>query len=437
MTRQEMIAKLRRLHTLLIIEKRSNNLAIALRRAIQFIGSWKESPDVVSAKISTRRLFAGYGPKFFRIYDEILKTGTCWMIEELQPRHNPFFCALCEIPSIGVGMAQRMYYDRSICTPEDLQIAYSNRILEKIPAFGEQRLKAVESWLMHPPESYFEAERPEEEGQNNAETGDRTRRNAKIFQSSVFHAIGGYDNILQNGDKSSHPRQTRLEFDGGVSARVDEKRPNEDRNGTFEGEIRTDDASTDHGGATSADAESPVDIDSDDDLHALTDPNIDDESELRNLGDYPEWQAKKRNSRQSTNAQPVVMGRAARVEHSPTIHGDDSIDIARDLQNQSICCSKFACANLQADKIIAQRIFVHTIQCDKLIADSLTRLSKAQWEQRKQTRDDNSDAWEGVQTNNVLTNEIDADTIQANDVVAHRIYCVVCDCPVKRVDSQI
>ena len=96
-----------------------------------------------------------------------------------------------------------------------------------------------------------------------------------------------------------------------------------------------------------------------------------------------------------------------------------------------------AAAKIEADKIIAQRIFAHTIQCDRLIADSLTRLSKAQWEQRKQTRVDDSDAWEGVQTNNVMTNEIDAETIQADDVVAHRVYCVVCDCPVKRVDSQI
>ena len=156
MTREEMIAKLRRLHTLLTIERRSNNLALALRRAMAFIESWKESPDQVSAKISTRRLFAGYGPKFLRIYDEIRESGTCELLEELQRRHSPFFCALCEIPSIGVGMARRMYYDRSICSPADLQIAYSNRILEKIPAFGEQRLKAVETWLVDPPKSHFE-----------------------------------------------------------------------------------------------------------------------------------------------------------------------------------------------------------------------------------------------------------------------------------------
>ena len=156
MTREEMIAKLRRLHTLLTIERRSNNLALALRRAMAFIESWKESPDQVSAKISTRRLFAGYGPKFLRIYDEIRESGTCELLEELQRRHSPFFCALCEIPSIGVGMARRMYYDRSICSPADLQIAYSNRILEKIPAFGEQRLKAVETWLVDPPKSHCE-----------------------------------------------------------------------------------------------------------------------------------------------------------------------------------------------------------------------------------------------------------------------------------------
>ena len=192
MTREEMIAKLRRLHTLLTIERRSNNLALALRRAMAFIESWKESPDQVSAKISTRRLFAGYGPKFLRIYDEIRESGTCELLEELQRRHSPFFCALCEIPSIGVGMARRMYYDRSICSPADLQIAYSNRILEKIPAFGEQRLKAVETWLVDPPKSHFEVA---DSGNRSAkaqigEASDRGRRNAKIFQSSVFNAIG-------------------------------------------------------------------------------------------------------------------------------------------------------------------------------------------------------------------------------------------------------
>lgn len=155
MTRQELIARLRRLHTLLTIEKRSNNLALALRRAIDFIATWKESPDEMSVKVSTRRLFAGYGPKFYRVYDEIRRTGSCWMLEELQPRHDVFFCALCEIPSIGIVMAQRMYFDRSIRTIDDLRIACSNHILEKIPAFGGQRLKAVEEWLMNPPEIDF------------------------------------------------------------------------------------------------------------------------------------------------------------------------------------------------------------------------------------------------------------------------------------------
>ena len=89
-------------------------------------------------------------------------------------------------------------------------------------------------------------------------------------------------------------------------------------------------------------------------------------------------------------------------------------DVAKDLQNQSICCSKFACTNLQANKILARCVFAHTIQCNKMIADSVTRVSKSQWEQRKQGYIAVDDAWDGVQSGNVMANQIDAETIQAD-----------------------
>ena len=489
MTREEMIAKLRRLHTLLTIERRSNNLALALRRAMAFIESWKESPDQVSAKISTRRLFAGYGPKFFRIYDEIRESGTCELLEELQRRHSPFFCALCEIPSIGVGMARRMYYDRSICSPADLQIAYSNRILEKIPAFGEQRLKAVETWLVDPPKSHFEVA---DSGNRSAkaqigEASDRGRRNAKIFQSSVFNAIGkggaqsnaepnapytpntivaqgganapntaGGANAPNTAGGANAPNtagganaQNALDakkIDGDeLSGNDDELSGNRDKLGGNDDELsgnrdksgeNRDElwANEDKWGGDETD-----DAGQDDDLYALTDPNIDIESELRMIDDYRAWQAQKRHKAAVAGGRAMRAGRDASMGDLAAIDvaGRGRGDVAKDLQNQSICCSKFACTNLQANKILARCVFAHTIQCNKMIADSVTRVSKSQWEQRKQGYIAVDDAWDGVQSGNVMANQIDAETIQADDVVARRVYCVCLDCPTTNSDSTV
>ena len=496
MTREEMIAKLRRLHTLLTIERRSNNLALALRRAMAFIESWKESPDQVSAKISTRRLFAGYGPKFLRIYDEIRESGTCELLEELQRRHSPFFCALCEIPSIGVGMARRMYYDRSICSPADLQIAYSNRILEKIPAFGEQRLKAVETWLVDPPKSHFEVA---DSGNRSAkaqigEASDRGRRNAKIFQSSVFNAIGkggaqsnaepnapytpntivaqgganapnaagganapntagganaqnaasganaqnaldakkiDGDKLGGNDDELSGNRDKLGGNDDELSGNRDKSGENRDKSGENRDELW---ANEDKWGGDETD-----DAGQDDDLYALTDPNIDIESELRMIDDYRAWQAQKRHKAAVAGGRAMRAGRDASMGDLAAIDvaGRGRGDVAKDLQNQSICCSKFACTNLQANKILARCVFAHTIQCNKMIADSVTRVSKSQWEQRKQGYIAVDDAWDGVQSGNVMANQIDAETIQADDVVARRVYCVCLDCPTTNSDSTV
>lgn len=482
MTREEMIAKLRRLHTLLTIERRSNNLALALRRAMAFIESWKESPDQVSAKISTRRLFAGYGPKFLRIYDEIRESGTCELLEELQRRHSPFFCALCEIPSIGVGMARRMYYDRSICSPADLQIAYSNRILEKIPAFGEQRLKAVETWLVDPPKSHFEVA---DSGNRSAkaqigEASDRGRRNAKIFQSSVFNAIGK-GGAQSNAEPNAPYTPNTIVAQGGANApnaagganapntagganaqnaasganaqnaldakkidgdelsgnrdklgeNDDELSGNRDKSGENRDELW---ANEDKWGGDETD-----DAGQDDDLYALTDPNIDIESELRMIDDYRAWQAQKRHKAAVAGGRAMRAGRDASMGDLAAIDvaGRGRGDVAKDLQNQSICCSKFACTNLQANKIIARCVFAHTIQCNKMIADSVTRVSKSQWEQRKQGYIAVDDAWDGVQSGNVMANQIDAETIQADDVVARRVYCVCLDCPTTNSDSTV
>ena len=482
MTREEMIAKLRRLHTLLTIERRSNNLALALRRAMAFIESWKESPDQVSAKISTRRLFAGYGPKFLRIYDEIRESGTCELLEELQRRHSPFFCALCEIPSIGVGMARRMYYDRSICSPADLQIAYSNRILEKIPAFGEQRLKAVETWLVDPPKSHFEVA---DSGNRSAkaqigEASDRGRRNAKIFQSSVFNAIGK-GGAQSNAEPNAPYTPNTIVAQGGANAPNaagganapnaagganaqnaasganaqnaldakkidgDELSGNRDKLGGNDDELSENRdksgenrdklwANEDKWGGDETD-----DAGQDDDLYALTDPNIDIESELRMIDDYRAWQAQKRHKAAVAGGRAMQAGRDASMGDLAAIDvaGRGRGGVAKDLQNQSICCSKFACTNLQANKIIARCVFAHTIQCNKMIADSVTRVSKSQWEQRKQGYIAVDDAWDGVQSGNVMANQIDAETIQADDVVARRVYCVCLDCPTTNSDSTV
>ena len=148
MKNTEICQKLRRLHTLLVLGKRSNNLALAIRRALEIIPTWKEEAEQIIKKSPVKLIFAGYGPKFIKIFEELMKTGKIEMVEKLQPEFDPFFCYLCEIPSIGETMARRMFFERSIHTMDDLRIAYSNDILKKIPAFGESRLKVIEAILL-------------------------------------------------------------------------------------------------------------------------------------------------------------------------------------------------------------------------------------------------------------------------------------------------
>lgn len=147
MNTKDIVQKLRRLHTLLVLGKRSNNLALAIRRALDAIATWPEDVHVIIQKTPIRILFAGYGPKFIKLFEELVKTGDIALIHQLQPEFDPFFCYLCEIPGIGETMARRMFFDRSIRSMNDLRIAYSNSILQRIPSFGDTRLKAIEDVL--------------------------------------------------------------------------------------------------------------------------------------------------------------------------------------------------------------------------------------------------------------------------------------------------
>ena len=149
MTNTEIIKKLRRLDTLLKLKKCSNNLAVAVRSAIENIEGWDFSVEERLKTTQPRILFPELGPKFIRIFDELIKTGDIAMIHALQPEFDPFFCDLCEIPGIGETMARRMFFDRSIRSMDDLRIAYTNNILQKIPSFGEARFKAIEAVLWH------------------------------------------------------------------------------------------------------------------------------------------------------------------------------------------------------------------------------------------------------------------------------------------------
>lgn len=178
MNQKALIAKLTRLHTLLTIHKRSNNLALAIRKAIEFIESWPDEPDVILKHTPAKVLFVGYGPKFIRIFEDIMTTGSCPMLDDLQAKTDPFFCQLVELPSVGLTVAERMYYERNIQTIDDLRIAYTNNILQRIPAFGEARLKAVEAFLWN--------SQNEQPSDDNTKSPKRPRRNARIFPSTSF-----------------------------------------------------------------------------------------------------------------------------------------------------------------------------------------------------------------------------------------------------------
>lgn len=188
MTNQEILQKLRRLHTLLVLGKRSNNLDLAIRRAIDTIESWRENVDLVLAKTPARQLFAGYGPKFIKIFNELLETGDIKMIQTLQPEFDPFFCFLCEIPGIGETMARRMFFERSIHSMDDLRIAYTNNVLQRIPAFGDSRLRAIEIVLWNSNSASWNSISSESMAELRQNTADDDNDNiCNSMQLSLFH----------------------------------------------------------------------------------------------------------------------------------------------------------------------------------------------------------------------------------------------------------
>ncbi|GEM_PF-3885356 len=179
MTNLEILTKLRRLHTLLVLGKRSNNLALALRKAIETIAAWNQPAETIVAHTPVKQIFAGYGPKFIKIFEELLQTGDIALIAQLQPEFDPFFCYLCEIPGIGETMARRMFFDRSIQSMDDLRIAYTNNVLQRIPAFGDARLKAIEDVLWQS-QTHHHWDKPAE-GENFADGNSENGENSSDF----------------------------------------------------------------------------------------------------------------------------------------------------------------------------------------------------------------------------------------------------------------
>ena len=141
---------LRRLHTLLILGKRSNTLALAIRRALEEIRQWPQSLPFSAhfEKRPPRLVFAGYGPKFIKMIQEMMDHGSIAMLDTLQADVSPFFCELCELPGIGETVARRMFYDRMIESFEDLRVACANHVLESITGFGETRIRIIEAWIL-------------------------------------------------------------------------------------------------------------------------------------------------------------------------------------------------------------------------------------------------------------------------------------------------
>lgn len=149
LTTKEASHLLRRLHTLLVLGKRSNTLALALRRALDEIHQWPQSMPFAAhfEKRPPRLVFAGYGPKFIKLIQEIIDQGSMHMLETLQQDYSPFFCELCELPGIGETVARRMFYERMIETYEDLCVAFANNVLAQITGFGDTRVRIIEAWI--------------------------------------------------------------------------------------------------------------------------------------------------------------------------------------------------------------------------------------------------------------------------------------------------
>ena len=147
----EAMLKLRRLHTLLVLGRQSNQLALAIRNGLELMSSWPQSLPLAAVfeKKSIRLVFAGYGLKFVKRVQELVDTGSMPMLEELQANYSVFFCELCELPGIGERGARRMFYDKMIESFDDLRVASANGVLKTIPSFGEARIRVIERWIQN------------------------------------------------------------------------------------------------------------------------------------------------------------------------------------------------------------------------------------------------------------------------------------------------
>jgi len=145
----EAALKLRRLNTLLVLGRRSNTLALAIRKAIEAMADWPQSLPFAGVfdKKPPRIVFAGYGPKFIKLVQELVSTNNIAMLDELQAHESQFFCELCELPGIGETGARRMFCDKMIESFDDLRVACANGVLNTIPSFGESRIRVIEAWI--------------------------------------------------------------------------------------------------------------------------------------------------------------------------------------------------------------------------------------------------------------------------------------------------
>ncbi|MBQ9242183.1 MAG: hypothetical protein IJ165_02985 [Proteobacteria bacterium] len=442
MTNAEIIKKLRRLNTLLTLKKCSNNLALAVRKAIETIEGWDSSVETHLEHTPVKILFAGYGPKFIRIFEELIQTGDIELIHKLQPEFDPFFCDLCEIPGIGETMARRMFFDRSIRSMDDLRIAYTNNILQRIPSFGEARFKAIETVLWHsqgkdhpswselPADALLPNKAPEPEVMSSQ---------LELFSTSDLEKRMEESNA--EGD-SSVPQQApeRMRSRNACPASYDSARHSEiaekarsltelfealDRQADSEpsGKIRPAEVLRASEGSLTADVSRPVNMPETRDVHysqEFRDSNsyLFRESQPANVSDSErEADFLLKTSSESELETQIDSALCAPVSEDPVIASQLRATIAKDLEEHGLPLVPVA-----EDVLCARNIVAGTVRADVLTAETIhARVVCAQVIQMYAVPDIQADV--PLLQGDLSASEISAETVEAECIEAREVHC--------------
>ena len=135
---------------LLEIEAQNPFRVRAYREASRMLGELGPSIERMVEEGADLDALPGIGPDLAGKITEVVRTGTCSLLERLRKELPPAISELLKVPGIGPKRIRRLYEHLAVRTVEDLHRAAQDGRLREVPGFGprsEQRI--LEATALH------------------------------------------------------------------------------------------------------------------------------------------------------------------------------------------------------------------------------------------------------------------------------------------------